>query len=196
MFKTESYGLPKNWSGNIFELFIGSRGVADFRVNFWDFVPFTFVQSYRPIREQEWILARSVAKFWANKFFDEILNFSNSLNSTEILVFISAWISNFGKFSQQVMAPRVIKIPISVMTSLFNHMIIFCSSHVTALWSGTFVKPICTFRISRIQLNDPIAPRDLYHMTQIVVKLRSHDWNDHLDSSECGQERTTEGCIS
>ena len=193
MFKTESYGLAKNWSGNIFELFIGSRGVADFRVNFWDFVPFTFVQSYRPIREQEWILARSVAKFWANKFFDEILNFSNSLNSTEILVFISAEIFKFEKFRSRWW---VIKIPISVMTSLFNHMIIFCSSHVTALWSGTFVKPICTFRISRIQLNDPIAPRDLYHMTQIVVKLRSHDWNDHLDSSECGQGRTTEGCIS
>ena len=62
MFKTESYGLPKNWSGNIFELFIGSRGVADFRVNIWDFIPFTFVQFHRPIREQDWILARSVTK--------------------------------------------------------------------------------------------------------------------------------------
>jgi len=193
MFKTESYGLPKNWSGNIFDLFIGSRGVADFRVNFRDFVPFTCVQFYRPIRVHDGILAWSVVKLgWIN--FS--MKFWNSLNSTKILVFISAWVSKFGKFSQQVMATRVIKIPISFMTSSFNHMIIFCSSHVTAFWSGTFVKPICTFRISRIQLNDPIAPRDQYHVTQIVVKLRSHDWNDHLDSSECGQGRTTEGCIS
>jgi len=120
-----------------------------------------------------------------NKFCNEILKFSISLNSTEILVFISAEILNFEKFGSRWW---VIKIPISSITSSHDHMIILCSSHVTALWSGTFDKPICTFRISRIQLNDPIAPRDQYHVTQYAVKLRSHDWNDN---SECGQGRIT-----
>ena len=70
-------------------------------------------------------------------------------------------------------------------------MISICSSHFTTCWSGTFDLPlaICTFRISRIQLNDPIASRDHDHVNQYAVKPRSRDQKDHLDSSDCGHKQ-------
>ena len=57
-----------------------------------------------------------------NKFCNEISNFSNSLNSTEILVFISAEILKFEKISQQVMGDKD--------SNQFHYVIIWSHDHL------------------------------------------------------------------